>query len=85
MIADKLSHFLIIETPITVTKKIKLELTEAQFDAFIDVTDMIEIMRGGGDLEWEDRAKNDVRLIDRMLHKNGYRRRNELSFQPFKK
>lgn len=53
-------------------KKIKLELTEAQLIAIIELTNDISAMIGCGDddSEW---IKN-VRLIDRMLNKNGFKR-----------
>jgi hypothetical protein len=54
-------------------KKIKLELTEAQFIAIINVTDDMSVMIGGGaddDTIW---IKN-IKLIDRMLKNNGYKR-----------
>ena len=53
-------------------KKIKLEFTEAQFLALIDITDDISAMTGCGDRDnyWN----KNVKLIDRMLKKNGYKR-----------
>ena len=54
-------------------KKIKLELTEAQLRAIISMTDEISAMNGGGD---DDRERIKwVRLVDRVLHNNGYRRK----------
>jgi hypothetical protein len=53
-------------------KKIKLELTERQLEALIDITDTIAGMIGtGGDF---DLMEKEVILIDRMLKKNGYER-----------
>lgn len=55
-------------------KKIKLELTEAQFLAIVDLADTISAMRGeGGDFTIE--ANKNLRLFDRMLKNNGYKRR----------
>ena len=54
-------------------KNIKLELTEAQFCAMVDLADTISAMCGeGGDFSKE--AEKNVRLFDRMLKKNGYKR-----------
>lgn len=55
-------------------KKIKLELTEAQFNALINLADIIEAMKGGGDDGWENETKKDLRLFNRMLDNNGFRR-----------
>tara|TARA_R110000782_G_C14681059_1_gene400028 strand:+ start:493 stop:669 length:177 start_codon:yes stop_codon:yes gene_type:complete len=52
--------------------KIKLELTERQLEALIDITDTIAGMIGtGSDF---DLMEKEVILIDRMLKKNGYER-----------
>lgn len=53
-------------------KKIKLELTERQFEAVKTVTDIISGMLGCGS-DFDDLGK-EVALIDRMLKKNGYKR-----------
>ena len=54
------------------SKKIKLELTERQFQAVINVTDTISAMLGvGSDF---DLMGKEIILIDRMLNKNGYKR-----------
>ena len=53
-------------------KKHKLELTEQQLLAVLNITSTIEGMLGvGSDF---DEHKKDVKLIDRMLLKNGYKR-----------
>ena len=57
-------------------KKIILELTEAQFLATLDLADTISGMLGEGGDFTEEQAKN-VRLFDRMLKKNGYKRSYE--------
>jgi hypothetical protein len=49
-------------------KKIKLELTEAQMRALIDCIDTISTMMP------EDTSLGNVRLLDRMLKTNGYKR-----------
>jgi len=53
-------------------KKIKLEITEAQLKAIMNLADDISAMVGGGDDDsiW---IKN-VKLVDRMLKNNGYKR-----------
>ena len=57
------------------TKKITLEVTEAQLSAIVAMTDECSAMLGGADddtlrIKW-------VRLIDRMLQNNGYKRKNK--------
>lgn len=54
-------------------KKIKLELTQAQFLAIIDVTNTISAMIGVGS-DFDPEQTKNVRLIDRMLKNNGYKR-----------
>ena len=49
-------------------EKIKLELTEAQF---IALTNLIDCMSSMG---IDEQSVKDVRLIDRMLENNGYKR-----------
>tara|TARA_R110002167_G_scaffold81296_5_gene222700 strand:- start:1472 stop:1648 length:177 start_codon:yes stop_codon:yes gene_type:complete len=54
-------------------KKYKLELTESQFLAMIDLADTIEGMIGeGGDFSKE--ASRNLLFFDRMLETNGYKR-----------
>ena len=55
-------------------KKIKLELTEAQFYSLIDVIDTISAQLGC-DLDFTQEQSKNVRLLDRMLLKNGYKRK----------
>lgn len=52
--------------------KIKLEITKAQLKAIMNLADDMSAMVGGGDDDsiW---IKN-VKLIDRMLKNNGYKR-----------
>ena len=52
--------------------KHKLEVTEPQLRAIIELTNDISSKIGGGDSD-EEWIKN-VKLIDRMLKKNGYER-----------
>jgi hypothetical protein len=53
-------------------KKHKLELTEKQLLAVLKVASTIEAMLGvGSDF---DEHKKDVKLIDKMLQNNGYKR-----------
>ena len=53
-------------------KKIKLELTERQLLAVIDVTSNMSAMIGVGS-DFDDIVK-EIRLIDKMLKNNGYKR-----------
>ena len=58
-------------------KKIKLELTEAQFLALVDLADTISAMKGCSDDENsfdKEQAKN-LQLFDRMLKANGFSRK----------
>ncbi len=50
-------------------KKIKLELTEAQFNALISVVDTCSSV-----MDEDKETTKEVVLIDRMLKKNGYKR-----------
>jgi hypothetical protein len=50
-------------------KKIKLELTERQFEALLDVVDSASTVFN----EIKEEQKN-IALVDRMLKKNGYKR-----------
>lgn len=52
-------------------KKIKLELTEAQFLAVVDMADTIEASIGTGDEFAKEQNKN-LLLFNRMLKANGY-------------
>ncbi|EKT4508372.1 hypothetical protein AAIP42_000031 [Flavobacterium psychrophilum] len=57
-------------------KKIKLELTEPQFTALIDVVDTLSAMLGTGDADFDLIGAKQIRAIDRMLLKNGYKRKH---------
>lgn len=50
-------------------KKIKLELTEAQFRALIDTLDT-----ASSAMQECSITKRDIALVDRMLKTNGYKR-----------
>lgn len=53
-------------------KKIKLEVTEAQLNALIEILDEQSAVIGGGD---DDRQRIKwMRLVDRMLNNNGIKR-----------
>lgn len=54
-------------------KKIKLEMTEAQMMALVDLIDESSSMIGVGEDEDIYRVKR-LRLLDRMLKNNGYKR-----------
>jgi hypothetical protein len=57
--------------------KIKLEVTEAQLIALIEITNECSSMIGGGeDKDDKDRVRW-VKLVDRALKNNGYKRRYE--------
>jgi hypothetical protein len=50
-------------------KKIKLELTEVQFNALISVVDSASAV-----FEEDIETQKEIKAIDRMLKKNGYER-----------
>ena len=51
----------------------KIEITEAQLSALINIVDEHSAMIGGGD---DDRIRIKwVRLVDRMLNNNGFKRK----------
>lgn len=52
-------------------KYIKLQFIEAQFEALIDITETIKAMIGVG-CDFDTISSKNVRLIYRMLKKNGY-------------
>ena len=53
-------------------KKIILEVTDVQLAAICNITDTISAMIGtGSDF---DEIEKDVKAVDRMLKKNGYKR-----------
>ena len=56
-------------------KKIKLEITEAQLLAIVDITDTLKSMVGTYDEDFNKEALKQIRLIDRMLKNNGYKRK----------
>ena len=53
-------------------KRIEISLTERQLLAIMDVTDTVSGMMGTG-TDFDDIGK-EVKLIDRMLKNNGYKR-----------
>jgi len=55
-------------------KKIKLEMTEAQFQAILNIADEMDAMMGNGEDEEIIRIRW-LRLVDRMLVKNGHEKR----------
>ena len=52
----------------------KFEITEAQLRAIINCADNMNSMIGTVDENFNNSVKKDVRLIDRMLKKNGFKR-----------
>ena len=56
-------------------KKIKLEITEVQLLAIVDITDTLKSMVGTYDEDFNKEALKQIRLIDRMLKNNGYKRK----------
>lgn len=59
-------------------EKYNLELTQAQFLAVIDMADTIEAMIGT-DLEFTKEQTKNLRLFDRMMERNNYRRKKKLT------
>jgi len=56
-------------------KKLKdLKITPSELLAICDLTDSMSAMMGCGDPEFDAQGKKQIRLIDRMLKKNGYKR-----------
>lgn len=53
-------------------KKIKLELTEAQMNALVRVVDTCSAM-----MEEDVNTQKEIALIDKMLLKNGYKRKHK--------
>ena len=58
------------------SRKIKLELTYPQFTAMVDMVDTISALSGSGS-DFTDEATKNIRLFDRMLKNNGYKRNPE--------
>lgn len=56
-------------------KYITLKLTEAQFNAMIDMVDTISAMIGG-DADYSIEQNKNKKLFDRMLKMNGYKRKH---------
>ena len=54
-------------------KKIKLEFTEAQFLALIDVTETINSSIGVGEPVYDKGQTKNVRLIYRAIKNSGYK------------
>lgn len=59
----------------TKSKKITLEMTEEQLIAIVNITDDISAMIGCGDDD--ENWKDCVKIIDKMLINNGYKRNYE--------
>lgn len=55
-------------------KKVKLELTQPQFRCLIDVIDTVSAQIGCLDIDFNEEQSKNVKLLDRMLLKNGYKR-----------
>ena len=53
----------------------KLEVTEAQLRAIIEMTDTVSGMIGGLDEDFNNECRKQVKLIDAMLNKNGWKRK----------
>lgn len=52
----------------------KVEITELQLRAIIEAANNLSAMRGTGDQNFDYECKKIVRLIDRFLKKNGFKR-----------
>jgi len=57
-------------------KKITLEFTPAELNALLSLRDDTESAIGGSDIDAY--MNNQVRLIDRMLKANGYKKNDEI-------
>jgi len=53
----------------------KFEITEAQLTAIVYLTDTISAMIGCGDPDFDGQGEKAVKAVDRMLKKNGYKRK----------
>ena len=56
-------------------KYITLKLTEAQFNAVVDMADTLSAMIGGG-ADFSIEQNKNVKMFDRMLKNNGYKRKH---------
>jgi len=54
--------------------KIKLQFTKAQFLAMLNLVDTLDAMRGCADYEWELKINKNLRLFNRMMKFNGYKK-----------
>lgn len=55
-------------------RKIKLEITDRQLNAIMNITDTISAMIGVGS-EFDVEMTLDIRHIDKMLHEHGLKRK----------
>ena len=56
-------------------KTIKLEVTEEELLAIIDITDTIEAMIGGGDDDFNIEQLSNIKNVDTMLKRHKYKRK----------
>ena len=56
------------------TKKIKLEITEAQLTALVEVVSECSAMIGASGEDADKNRTHWVELLDRLLKNNGYKR-----------
>ncbi len=56
-------------------KKIKIEMTESELSAIVCLMDDISAMCGGTEQDTTDNWKKQIKLIDKMLNRNGYKRK----------
>lgn len=70
------------------TKNITLTFTPREINAFTSIIDTIESMQGGsaeadevivGVSDWDDETKRQIKDVDKMFKRNGYKRANQLS------
>lgn len=52
----------------------KVEITEAQLLAIVEMADTLSSMVGSMDMDFNTEVKKQVRLTDAFLKKNGYKR-----------
>ena len=57
-----------------ILKKINLKITKPQLIAIMELCNDVSAMVGGGDDKPDKIWKKDLKLIDRMLKNNGFKR-----------
>ncbi len=57
-------------------KKILLEITENELTALVDIVDTLSAMLGTGDVDFDLGGAKRIKKIDKMLLKNGFKRKH---------